>query len=119
MLCGECQKLENIHIKNLTNTRIGTHHTHSSVIFEEFPCPSLKNLTVPKLENIAAFSYDSKQLTTLKVEDVSISEFNSFDFSRISVKLKQLETCEIYISSPDYQVWQYGLWCFKSIDTKL
>ena len=87
--------------------------------YEEYPFRNLKNLTVPKLENIAALTYDSKQLTRLKVEDVLVSEFNTFDFSSISLKLKQLETCEIYITSPDYQVWKYRLWSFKSGDTNL
>jgi len=59
----------------------------------------LKDLTVPKLQNISAFVNDAKNLANLKVENVTTSEFANFDFSSISMRLKCLQNCEIFVST--------------------
>ena len=73
--------------------------TDRIVKFLEYSFPRLKELTVPKLQNISAFVNDAKNLANLKVENVTASEFANFDFSSISMKLKRLQKCEIFVST--------------------
>lgn len=51
---------------------------------------------MPKLQN---FINDAKDLTNLKAANVTALEFTSFDFSSISMGLKHLQKCEIFVST--------------------
>ena len=54
---------------------------------------------MPKLQNISAFINDAKDLANLKAANVTALEFTSFDFSSISMGLKRLQKCEIFVST--------------------
>ena len=90
-LIENCLNLKNLCIKDcfVSGTR--------EVYFLEYSFPKLKELTVPKLQHISAFINDAKDLTNLKVENVTALEFTSFDFSSMSMKLKRLQKCEIFV----------------------
>ena len=77
------------------------------VQFAEYSFPQLKELIVPKLQNISAFVNDAKNLTRLKVDNVTHTlEFFSFDFSSVFVKLKRLRECKILVRTINCH--QYG-----------
>ena len=91
-LSENCVNLENLYIKDQNaDTR--------QVQFLEHFFPQLKELTVSKLQHISAFINDAKDLTNLKVKNVTTSEFTNFDFSSISMKLKRLQNCEIFVNT--------------------
>ena len=92
-LSENCVNLENLYIKNRFLS--GDYE----VKFLEYSFPRLKKLTVPKLQNISAFVNDAKNLANLKIENVTASEFADFDFSSISMRLKCLQNCEIFVST--------------------
>ena len=92
-LSGNCGNLENLYIQDRFDDGTRT------VKFLEYSFPRLKKLTVPKLRNISAFVKDSKNLANLKVENVTASEFSNFDFSSISMRLKCLQNCEIFVTT--------------------
>jgi hypothetical protein len=101
-LSENCLNLKNLCIKDcfVSGTR--------EVQFLEYSFPKLKELTVPKLQHISAFVNDAKNFVSLKVENVTASEFTNFDFSSISMKLKGLQKCEIFVSTnicQDQQDW--------------
>ena len=93
-LSENCVNLENLYIKDRLEPI-----TDRIVKFLEYSFPRLKELTVPKLQNISAFVNDAKNLANLKVENVTASEFANFDFSSISMRLKCLQNCEIFVST--------------------
>ena len=86
-----CVNLENLFIKD-------RNAMSRKVQFAEYSFPKLKELIIPKLQNISAFINDAKKLTNLKVDFVTNTlEFFSFDFSSIFMKLKSLQKCEIFV----------------------
>ena len=91
-LSENCVNLENLYIKDQNAD------TRQVQFFEHF-FPQLKELIVPKLQHISAFVNDAKHFVSLKVENVTTSEFTNFDFSSISMKLKRLKKCEIFVST--------------------
>ena len=90
-LSENCLNLEVLHIKN---------HKRNVEIFliAEYSFPKLKKLIVPKLKHISSFVSGAKELTNLKVENVTNAlEFFCFDFSSIFMNLIYLQNCEISV----------------------
>ena len=88
-----CINLENLFIRD-------QNAMFRKVNFAEYSFPKLKELIVPKLQNISSFIKfnNAKNLTNLKVDFVTNTlEFFSFDFSNIFMKLKHLQKCEIFV----------------------
>ena len=97
-----CVNLENLYIKD-------RNAMFRKVQFAEYSFPQLKELIVPKLQNISAFVNDAKNLTNLKVESVANTlEFFSFDFSNIFMKLQRLRKCEIFVRTIVYQTYDWA-----------
>ena len=97
-----CVNLENLFIKDRNGM-------FRKVQFPEYSFPQLKELIVPKLQNISAFVNDSKNLTNLKVDHVmNTLEFFSFDFSNIFMKLKHLQKCEIFVRTTICQQYDWA-----------
>ena len=92
-LSENCVNLEVLHIKN--------HKKYiNNFLIAEYSFPRLKELTVPKLKHISSFVSDAKDLTNLKVENVTNElEFFSFDFSNILTNLIHLQNCEIFVKT--------------------
>ena len=90
-LSENCENLEVLHIKN---------HKRNidNFLIAEYSFPRLKALIVPKLKHISSFVSDAKDLTNLKVENVTNElEFFCFDFSSILTNLIHLQNCEIFV----------------------
>ena len=90
-LSENCLNLEVLHIKN---------HKRNVEIFliAEYSFPKLKKLIVPKLKHISSFVSGAKNLTNLKVENVTNAvEFFCFDFSGIFMNFIYLQNFEIFV----------------------
>ena len=92
-LSENCVNLEVLHIKS--------HKTFvDNFPIAEYSFPKLKELIVPQLKHTSSFISDAKDLTNLKVQDVTNAlEFFCFDFSSIFMNLKHLQNFEICVST--------------------
>ena len=103
-LSENCVNLEVLHIKN-----------HKKIIdnfvIAEYSFPRLKELIVPKLKHVSSFISNAKDLTDLKVENVTNAlEFFCFDFSSIFMNLTRLQNCEIFVKTIISCCYQYNDW---------
>ena len=99
-----CVNLENLFIRD-------RNAMSRKVLFSEYSFPKLKELIVPKLQNISSFIKfnNAKNLTNLKVDFVTNTlEFFSFDFSNIFMKLKNLQKCEIFVRTMICQQYDWA-----------
>ena len=102
-----CPSLESLRIK--ARTMVAREFLKLSN-FEDYYCyPNLRELVVPKLHHISAFTINSKSLTTLVVHSVTTAEFKNLHLLKICGKLSGLRNCRINLAS-FHQFSTYSKW---------
>ena len=102
-----CPSLESLRIKART---LVAREFHKLRNFEDYYCfPNLRELVVPKLHHISAFTINPKNLTTLVVHSVTTAEFKNLHLLGICDKLSGLRNCRINLTS-FHQFSTYSKW---------